>query len=823
MKTLKKVILYLLASAGIILIALIASVFLFKDKIINEFIREANKQLNTPVRVSKFDVSVFEAFPNLSIVLNDVYVEDSHQGLYPLLTAKKVTFQLNPLNAIRGDYSISGLSITGSETNLKINAKGENNYTILKKTAGGQRSSVKFSLRNVSLDNTTVHYLDLAARQNMEFSSSNMIASIESADDIYTINARGVLTTHQIEVDGMSYFREKSFVIDSDLVYDDLARHLTIQPSNLSLHQAMFAVSGTYEWKHKNLINITVDGKNTDIQTLLSLLPSSHAEKFQKYGSRGDVYFHAGLKGEITRNRKPGVSVEFGFENLTIFHPESKATITGAKLRGSFASSDLSNPRLSSLVLKDISGALNNQSFQADFVLNDMVDPEVICKFRGKVEAPALLAFYPLDDVKDVSGSLFAEVGFEGKIALLKDKATAQRVTTQGTIDLHDINFTYGKEQVPVSRLNGSLQFNNNDLALSNVSGQFGNSDFLLNGFFKNIITFLLFENQPIGIETDLKSARLDVDQLFLLAYGRPSATDEEYTFSISRNVYLNFNCDVGVLNYKRFRARSLHGDLLVKNEVAVSRNLSFESMGGTITMSGIVDARNHKAIDVVSTVRLDGVNVDSAFYVFENFQQNFIEDRHLKGRATAEVNMEMTLNQHLRLFPETLIADIGITIRNGELNNFEPIRKLERYVDDQGLDKLRFSDLRNDIHIENSTVYIPQMDVRSNVTDLKISGTHTFAQAIDYRIVTPLRKRRIIDVDAEGAIENSMDGQSKLFLKITGTTDNYRVAYDTEAVRKKIAGDFKKEVQELKDAFKRKGKKKEKELELEKDEYFDW
>jgi hypothetical protein len=61
-----------------------------------------------------------------------------------------------------------------------------------------------------------------------------------------------------------------------------------------------------------------------------------------------------------------------------------------------------------------------------------------------------------------------------------------------------------------------------------------------------------------------------------------------------------------------------------------------------------------------------------------------------------------------------------------------------------------------------------------------------------------------------------------KLYLKITGTTDDYRVQYDTEAVKKKIVSDLKKEVQELKDAFKNKGKKKQKELELSTEE-FDW
>ena len=116
-------------------------------------------------------------------------------------------------------------------------------------------------------------------------------------------------------------------------------------------------------------------------------------------------------------------------------------------------------------------------------------------------------------------------------------------------------------------------------------------------------------------------------------------------------------------------------------------------------------------------------------------------------------------------------------------------------------------------------------MEVGTNVTNIRISGTHTFDQRIDYRVISPLRRKRIVEAAAEGAIEHDQQGNSRLFLKITGTTDNYRILYDTEAVRKKIAGDLKKEVQELKDAFKSKSKKDEeaKEIELSQDDYFDW
>jgi hypothetical protein len=824
LKTLRRVLFYTALTISVLIIALVTSVFLFKDRIVNQFIREANKQLNTPVKIGKIDVSVFEQFPQLSIVLNDVYVEDSHPGLYPLLTAKQISFQMNPVEVWQGVYVIKGLKIRESETNLKLNDKGETNYAVVKKGNSAEKSSVSFQLKDIDLQATRVHYIDLRLKQDLVFTSSEMDASIHSTDDLYDIKANGQLTTEKIEVENNLFLTGKAFTIRSSLVYDDVKKFLTINPSILKLKNASFTVTGDYQWKNKNLINIQTKGENTDIQTIISLLPESISKKFEKYQSKGDVYFNARLKGEISKTKDPGLSIDFGFNNATIYHPEYKSTIEEAMIEGSFATDDLFNARRAALVLKNIAGKLNNESFTANFIIHNFTDPEVICNFKGKVDAQALLSFYPIESIQQVTGSLLVDIALEGKIQLLKNKATAQRVSTLGTVELQDINLEYGKEKIPLRDLEGNLQFSNNDLALSNVSGKLGNSDFLLNGFFKNIITFVLFEDQPIGIETDLKANFIDLDQLFVITFGNPSEGDDQrYTFSISRNVSLNFNCDVRSLHYKRFRAKQLKGDLLVKNEMAVSRNLSLKTMGGDLQLSGIVDAQNHKAIDVVTTAKLNGIHADSVFYVFENFNQDFIQDKHLKGQAFADVNLEMTLDPHLKLFQETLIADISTTIKNGELNNFEPMKKLSRYLDDSGLSRLRFSDLKNDIHIENKTIYIPQMAVRSNVTDISISGTHTFDQHIDYRLITPLRKKKIGDPEADLAIEEDQKGQSKLFLKITGTTDDYRISYDTEAVRKKIASDLKKEVQELKDVFKNKGKKKQKEVELEKDEYFDW
>lgn len=822
LKTLKKVLLYFSLTIGVVVIAFTASVFLFKDRIIQEFIREANKNLNTPVKIGKIEIATWADFPNLAIVFTDVYIEDGLPGENALLTAKTISFYINPMEVWSGKYAIRGLQVTDSETNLRINALGKNNYTILKESSDSAKTgSIRFDLKNVKLKNTKVSYEDKKAKQAHLFSSEQLTASISITDQRYAITGKGDVTTGQIGIGSNVFLKNKSFEVISVLTYDDQLKQVFIDSSTITVKESTFSVIGNYLFLKKNIIDIAATGKDTNIRTLLSLLPEHLTKNLTQYQSEGDVFFNLKLKGEISDNHSPFISVSFGCQNTTLFHPDYNTKIEHANLDGSFASASMTDLSKGELFLKNITGELNKRAFQANLSLQNLEDPYVNFDFKGELDAASLLNFYPIEQIKDLEGSITADVSFLGKVGLLKNKSTAQQVRADGIIEIKDLNFKAGKHNLQFNHLNGSLQFNNNDLALSNVGGRFENSDFVLNGFFKNSITFLLFENQPIGIEADLKSNFLDLDQLFEIGLRENGANS--FGFTISPNLHLNFNCDVKAMRYKRFSPQQVKGDLLVKNQMAVSRNINLKAMGSDITLNGIVDAKNPKAIDVVSGIKLNGVHVDSVFYIFENFHQDFIEATHLKGQAFADISMEMTLNEKLKLFPETLVADISVTAKNGELNNFAPLQKLNKYLDDEALNKLRFADLKNDIHVENKVIYIPQMEIKTNATTLLLSGTHTFDQHINYRVSAPLRNKKKIDPDeAFGAIEEDGTGKTKIFLKITGTTDDYEVSLDREAVKKKIASDFKKEVQELKDAFKQKGKKKKKELELSEEE-FDW
>gem|GEM_PF-334394 len=817
-RLLKKITIYTLASVAAMAALLLLLVYLFRDELIQRFVEEANKSLNTPVSVGKVTVSPFEDFPNVSLVFSDVYIEDSHPAQQPLFTASRISFSLNALEAWRGIYTIRQVRIRNSEIFLRINAEGKNNYTILKNNnASGH--TVRFDLENVIIIQTRFEYKDEQTRQHHVLSSEKLLASIGRQADTYAISARGQVVTEKIGVRYADLLVRKQFDVAAEVLYDDQRKLVTFQPSSLQLTKSVFDVSGTFGFADENRIDLAVNGTNTTLGTLLSLLPEEQAHVWRAYESEGEVYFNLTMKGEMSARKDPITTIAFGCRQAQLKHPDYGAQITELSLEGSFATPSLASAKEARLFLKNMEGKLNGKLFTAALSILDLEQPTIDFTFKGELDAASVFELYPLAGIKKMDGTLAADVSLRGDLQLLRSKETAQQLATRGTLQLAGLTLTGESEKTTFENLSGTLQFDRNDIAVSNLVGKWAGSNFQLNGILKNGVGYLLLANQPLGIEMDAAADFIDLNRVMPL---NASPGDSAGGWPSSK-ISMNANATIGAMRYQRFFASQVKGDLLIKNRVAVSRMLQMNTMGGAVTINGIADGQDGHGLQIAAGLDVVRLHADSIFYVFKDFDQQFIQSHHLQGLVTAAVNLELALSDKFVLLPASLVADVSATIAQGQLIRFEPLQQLKKFLDDEGLARVQFAELKNDIHIENQTVYIPQMEIKTNVTQIQLSGTHTFDQHIDYRLVAPLRNKSKIDPDeAFGAIEQDGQGKTKIFLKITGTTDNYQVAYDRQATRKKIAGDMKKEVQELRDAFRKKTQKK-KALELEKDDYFDW
>ncbi|MFM7195583.1 MAG: AsmA-like C-terminal region-containing protein, partial [Bacteroidota bacterium] len=696
------------------------------------------------------------------------------------------------------------------------------NFSIFRDSLATGSEEIAFDIRSIQLTDLVVTYDDEQEGHHHEFSTPSLQASVSLRDGGYDIITLGTVDIGQIGIGDRTFLKGKSFRSGLSLKFNPEAKTVDIMPSELRLGNAVFNAEGYYDFHESPRMDLSLKGQNTTIGTMLSFLPSEIAAQFTRYESEGDLYFSLQLVGSPEEAPGLAFSITFGARNAVLFHPETGFKMDAANIDGKLSVIGDGGNEVSELLLSKASGNLNGKPFRGNFRLRNFSDPRISLTYAGELEAPTLDQLLPDTIFSGTSGSLMADVSISGKLNDLRNKKTAYQVTSSGTITLNGFSVAFGAEKIPFTGWNGRLRFDGNDLMMDGVSGKIGKTDLAMTGEIKNLLTFLLHDGQKIGMSARIESTFLDLDDL--LAYGYGKQNRKGYTFSISPRIGLRVEYEVGRLNYRRFNALDLKGKLNVTSGKATLEKNRFRSMGGTVSLDGIVDGSDARVVDLDADLKTKDVLLDSLFYVFEDFNQQFITARHLRGQVTSDITLRARLTPELELVQDRLVADLSLLIRKGELNDFEPILKLNKYLDDSGLRKLRFADLKNDIHIQDKTVFIPRMEIRSNLTTIQLSGKHTFDQHIDYRIVAPITGRRNINREEAGtAFVEDKGGQSKLYLKITGTTDNYQVGYDMAAVKEKISGQIRQEIKSLKESFKVKPKEPKKKLEIAEDEFFEW
>ena len=501
LRIVKRFVFYLLLAVGVILIAGIISSIIFKDRIINNLLREANKHINTPIRVDKIDLNIYDKFPQMTISFDHVLIEESWENSTdPLLIAQKAYVILNPFDLLKGQMEINQIFIEGGEFFIKVNADGINNFDIISPNKQDTTSTnpVTLDLRRIILQEVTVHYFDARSNQEHKYYTNKQEASLSVNNEIYTINTEGDILVNYIKIEGKSIFSNKDLSVSAALVFNPLDQIIDLEPSLFYLENSKFEIKGSIETAGEKSIDLDVVGVDTDIQTLLSLLPTEKVSKFYQYQSQGDVYFSMNFAGRL--NSTITASGEFGLNDATLIYPKSEIKITELYLTGLLKTSDISNPEKGTLQLDNIRGSIGSKFFRGNLGLTGFDDPVLTLNWEGELEVSELIKLFPSDRITAGSGLIQGNLNFNGKFSDLKSRFTVEKTSADGVIMLDRVSLEFLDDYPPGIQCSGTLEFDNPDLAIKNVSLSMGNSFFELNGSFKNILSFILLKKQKIQI-----------------------------------------------------------------------------------------------------------------------------------------------------------------------------------------------------------------------------------------------------------------------------------------------------------------------------------
>jgi hypothetical protein len=793
------------------------------------FVKEANKRINTPVDVEKIEMDLWSRFPDVSIHLEQVKIHESRElaGDY-LCTADRIGISFDLLHLIFRNYTITSFSLENAVVNMLIDPSGRSNFDIFERKDSTSRNSMpELSLKKIILKNTTYNLTDRENDFLLSLNTDQLTNTLNLKGEKLSIQMEGDLHNREMKIRKNGYLKDQEIDIITDFEYGIKSRQLLFKDSDLTLNGYSYTINGNINTGKEKYIDLRIHSKGNALQAIIGLLPDRSRESLVKYKSSGDIEFNGSVRGNYGGDNRPEIRAEFSCEDVSFFYPGYKKSFKNIRFNGNFTNGPERNLKTSRLEINDFEGYIDNQKVNGDLVIHDMNNFKSRLNLAGKIDLNAFIKTFPVKPILSGNGMVDFDIILNGNLKNLK-KTYSGNLKTSGEIYLRDVELHTMYSPLVFRDFNGKFYFNNQDLGIQNFTGYVGQSDFQISGFFKNIIPYLLSRENPFRIDADLRSTYLNLNELFTLDFSKNSLekdnSDSKYHLGISPKLHINFNCDVKRADLKRFHGENISGKLLIKDQIAVVEGVSMNTMGGQLYLGGSIVSRHPVHREFMVDGLLDNIYIDSIFYVFNNFRQQFLVDKNLKGQIDAKVKTYFNLTENLKLLPSTLNADIETIIKKGQLIDFKPIQSLSKYLKNEDLSNVRFSDLQNKVQITNSTVIIPEMEIISSAYHIDVSGTHSFDQDIDYHFKIPLDQFRGSDPDERfGEIEEQDSGPPNLFLKMTGTASDYKVVYDTRAVTEKIKRDLKKEGDELKDLFRKDKNKKVKQAELEEDEYFDF
>ncbi len=789
-KPIRKILAALFLLLGIVVVATGVYCYYYQDQIIQKFLDEANKRLSNPVQMSSIQFTVLKSFPNITLILHDVVVKNSIETAADLITARKIYCALNVWNLIQGQYVLAHLYVEHGKLHLEEDSEYQLGWETGAQKATQRKVPWMVQLQQINLKDIEIVYG--SKQQRYSVSAEQMQASLRWEHARLEVDLQGKATIQSIQLEDVSFAQNLPISLRAALSYNQRQKTWSLRSAQLKHGNSLLAAQGDGGLEATSSIALKIQGKKINPQILLRCLPKQYYQKIQPYNLQGEITLNLSVSRQPRKSY--ALQGDFMLRDGTLTARQFSRPIVLSKLSGHLSIPNVQDLKTATLSVDKITSILPSNKLEGNLVLRDFHNPHLQCAAKATLDLASLSILLANPAITDASGKLGIHWELEANLQQRIRGAHAQdNFHLSGALQAQAAQFKLGTYQLPCKDLTGNLVFQDNALVMKDFSGSMGPGSFVLTGTVQNLLPCLLFDDQELCVDAKLYMDYLDLDAALSGKRASTAPTSPSPPkFDIAPQWALNLDCDIQQLHFRRFQGKNVRGKLKVKDQKLIAEKLQFGVSGGKVFLDGILDTSTD-TLNIHTVAKLKGVQMGKLFYTFENFRQNFLTDSHLSGEVFANVDLVMQADKQWNMRWDALEAAIDFRLSNGLLHAFEPMQQLAKYVDKDSLVNLRFSELKNSILIKDKTIYIPPMEVHSNLTQIQLSGTHTFGGQLAYRFGVPFtgiqhKERRGLST----AVAAAVPAGANLFFKLQGDINNYKISYDASSSKASLGGELK-------------------------------
>ncbi|MCB9361406.1 MAG: hypothetical protein H6587_11880 [Flavobacteriales bacterium] len=783
---------------------------IYEDDVKSYMLSKINERLNTKIDVKGINFSVLKKFPYASLEFETVTAEEvtKNEKKGTLFSAQSVYLQFNIIDIINKNYIIKKIHVENGLLNIKIAKKGNNNYQVWKEVPDSSANDFNLALNSLQFTNFTLYTVNDYKNLDFSIEANSLHLTGDFSAVKYKLTTTANLFVHQFNESGQSIMKDKAIKVNTSFSVNQEQKLYEVENGELAIENLSFDLKGNIkETENGTTLNLKINGNNIQIEDVFSLLPESEKEKLLTYKSKGIISFKSTIIGELSAQNTPGIEADFEIKNGTITEGSSKISLSNINTKGSFSNGKGNKNNTTKLSLSEFNSVFGAGKIAGNYTITNFENPYIEFNSEANIDLNQAKYFFKIDTLETATGQLQININYSGYIKELNNiqAKDLQKLNAKGNAQLKNSDFKLVNHPIKFEKLNGAFQFNNNNIEIDSLNGKLNANRFNVEGKFNNLLAFLFLENEPLTVYGKIEASKLALDELLLK--DEKAIKDSIYTLSLPKNITFKCISAIDTFTFRRFKATNVKGQLNMSNSILTASNVSFNALKGTIHDANFVlDASRENRITMTSNAQIDDIDVNQLFYEFENFGQNYFVQENIKGIATSTIQFASLWDSHLNLNRDMLYVLADLSIKKGELIDYKPILAMSKYIEVEELQHIKFNNLTTQIEIKDQVITIPKTFIRSSALDVDVAGTHSFDNKIDYQfrvLLSDVLWRKAKSKKKEnsefGYIEDDREGKMSLYLRMTGTVDDYKIGYDSKGVKEKWKQDLKEEKKTVK------------------------
>lgn len=764
----------------VILLLLIATPFLFQNKIKESVKIFLNDAVDAQVDFEAVNLGLLSSFPNANVSVHSLKIIN-HKPFEgdTLAMIKLISFDMSIKELFKSTGEepilVSSIAIDEARINITSDKLGNANYEIFKKSEDSTikkdtiNSSFKFKIDKYSLRNSAISYRDEVSKTVINVSELNHSGKGTFSSEVSELNTTTAALV-SLSIDSAKYLNNNSVKLEAILDLDLNENKYTFKDNKAFVNQLALEFNGFFKLLDAGQeIDISFKNKSTTFRDFLAVLPEAYTKNLEDVKTTGSFTVEGWVKGLMTETSIPAMKVSIVSNNASFKYPNLPKGVEAISINASVRN-DSGNVDDTSINIKNLNFKIDQDVFKSSATIknlskNMMVDATI----DGTLNLANITKAYPIELDNKLSGLL------KGKLNTIFDRNALEtnayeRIKNKGRLTITDLIFSSEDLLNPLNISKVAVEFKPGTVTLQSFAATTGKSDIVASGTINNLLGFLLSDKTLQG-NFKVNSNVFSVSDFMVESDAESTENTPTESLKIPAFLDCTLTANAKTVFYDNLTLQDVKGKVVIKDEKAILKNMSSRIFEGDLTLNGTVDTQS-----VPSTfdmeLGIDRFNISQSFNDLELLQSLAPIANALQGKLNSNFKISGDLTNELKpdlnsitgaVFGELLATKV--TPKNAAV--FDKLKGALSFID---FNKLNLNDLKTKLNFENGKVNVRPFNLKYEDISITVQGGHSFDKTMNYQAVFDVPVKYFGDEVNDLITKINTDEANKLTIPVTAS-----------------------------------------------------